>query len=307
MCLCMVEGSCRKGKYQKTLRGMEMEQTQEKLVSGEQNLSEMDARGVIGQALQLQSIGSISGPAEQMKNEDVAMDGNSVQLNTVRHNSIFNPETFGNRRVDVIGCGAVGSRIAMEVARLGVTTLHLWDFDTIESHNIANQLFGLDDIGRPKVEALSGAILKATGLSPCIHNQRIQDEVELGDVVFFAVDTMSARKLIFDTCIHLKMSTKIVIEVRMGEKELRVYTFDPSSRSGVSDWRGTLTDDVVTVESSCGTRTTIGSTAEITAGLAVHSLLQYYHCCVEMKDGVRPAFEQIMSLWPLMTITKGEF
>ncbi|MBI3572019.1 ThiF family adenylyltransferase [Candidatus Kaiserbacteria bacterium] len=229
------------------------------------------------------------------------------RVNPIRHILLFDPERFDNSRVDVIGCGAVGSRIAMEMAKLGVRNLHLWDGDCVESHNIANQLFTLTDIGRPKVEALAEAILAATGLESTAHHQRIESPVTLGSVVFLAVDTMAARRAIFKDCLHLKFTTQVVIDVRMGVEELRVYGFNPRSRAEVLAWEATLTNDAQTVESACGARTTVGATAGITACIAVHRFLQYYR-----RDVVRdpaflqpPHFEQVMMLRPLITITRG--
>jgi len=229
------------------------------------------------------------------------------RVDPIRHLQIFDPDRFDKNRVDVIGCGAVGSRIAMEMAKLGIRNLHLWDGDVVEAHNIANQLFVLRDIGRPKVEALAEAILAATGLSATVHHQRIEGPVTLGNVVFLAVDTMSARKAIFKDCLHLKFTTQVVIEVRMGVEELRVYGFNPRSRADVLAWNSTLIDDAKTVESACGARTTVGATAGITACLAVHRFLQYYRGEIERDPEFlsQPHFEQVVMLRPLITMTRG--
>ncbi|MDO8408060.1 MAG: ThiF family adenylyltransferase [bacterium] len=230
-----------------------------------------------------------------------------TRADPVRHLLIFDPERFDNARVDVVGCGAVGSRIAMEVGKLGVSNLHLWDGDIVEGHNIANQLYALADIGRPKVEALTEAISAATGLSPMVHCAHIEQPQILGDVVFLAVDTMAARRAIFRDCLHLKFTTKVVIEVRMGVEEVRVYGFNPRSRAEVLAWKKTLVDDDVTVESACGARTTVGATAGITACLAVHRFLQWYRRDIvgDPEYIETPHFEQVMMLRPLMTTTRG--
>ena len=46
----------------------------------------------------------------------------------------------------VIGCGAIGSHVCEELARLGISNVHLYDFDTVSSHNITNQMFKTNDI-----------------------------------------------------------------------------------------------------------------------------------------------------------------
>lgn len=70
----------------------------------------------------------------------------------------FKPES-DDSRIHIIGCGSVGSTVAENLARSGVTKFTLWDFDTVEAHNIVNQMFTQKDIGRLKVDALKDIIL----------------------------------------------------------------------------------------------------------------------------------------------------
>lgn len=71
----------------------------------------------------------------------------------------FQPEK-DKTRVHIIGCGSVGSTVAENLARFGITNFTLWDFDMVEAHNIANQMFTTKDIGRPKIEAVRDMILR---------------------------------------------------------------------------------------------------------------------------------------------------
>ena len=65
----------------------------------------------------------------------------------------FQPEKH-DARIHIVGCGSVGSTVAENLARCGVTNMTLWDFDKVEPHNLANQMFRQQDIGKLKVEAL---------------------------------------------------------------------------------------------------------------------------------------------------------
>ena len=65
----------------------------------------------------------------------------------------FQPEKQ-SARIHIVGCGSVGSTVAYMLARSGVTNFALWDFDVVEPHNLANQMFRQNDIHKPKVEAL---------------------------------------------------------------------------------------------------------------------------------------------------------
>ena len=65
----------------------------------------------------------------------------------------FQPEK-DTARIHIVGCGSVGATVAENLARCGITKFTLWDFDTVEPHNLANQIFRQKDVGKTKVEAL---------------------------------------------------------------------------------------------------------------------------------------------------------
>jgi len=224
-----------------------------------------------------------------------------MTIDTSRHALYFNPMKFRDR-VDIIGAGAVGSKVGMEMAKLGIKDIHVWDGDEVEGHNIANQAFYLDDIGKSKVSALSEHIERATGTSINCHEEYITEETELGKVVFLCVDTMKARKDIFENSIKGKFSTDLVVETRMGVEELRIYGINPRSRSNIIDWEASLVDDDKTVESACGAKTTVGSTASMTAAMAVARFMQWFNW-ENGATGVAPSFEQVVMLRPLITIS----
>jgi len=72
---------------------------------------------------------------------------------TARHGpGILGP--LKEARVGIAGCGGLGSAVAVALARLGVGSLLLVDFDVIEPSNLNRQQYFVDQIGLPKVEAL---------------------------------------------------------------------------------------------------------------------------------------------------------
>ena len=79
-------------------------------------------------------------------------------MNLSKSIEFFNP-TKVKERVHIIGCGASGSTVAELLARAGLEKITLYDFDKVESHNIANQMFKDSDIGRNKAEAVKDMML----------------------------------------------------------------------------------------------------------------------------------------------------
>lgn len=196
-------------------------------------------------------------------------------IDITRHVDVFSRDAFGGKRIDVIGAGASGSRIVLSLAKLGLENIHVWDFDQVEAHNIANQAFSQADIGRPKVEALRDIVEKATGLKIHIHNEKVDGSQELGDVVFLLTDTMASRKEIWNKGIRYKVRTKLMIETRMGSDQGRVYTVNPMKPLQVKGWEATLYGDDVAEVSACGTAISVGPTAEFLSGLAVWQLIRW--------------------------------
>lgn len=203
-------------------------------------------------------------------------------VNSLRHESIFSPSDFGDRRVDVIGVGATGSRIAFDLAKLGVEQLHVWDDDIVEEHNIANQIYGEDHIGLTKVEALHDIILNNTDTGIVIHKEKYNNQNGFAEIVFLLTDTMSSRKQIWDD--HLKMNpdVKLLIETRMDADQGIIHTLSPCEIKHIERWEKTLYNGKKLVKDSeaeasqCGGRTSIGATASLISGFAIWQFMKWF-------------------------------
>jgi len=57
----------------------------------------------------------------------------------------------------VIGVGAIGRQVALQLAAMGMPTLQLIDFDEVELTNVTSQGYWQTDIGLSKVEATNEA------------------------------------------------------------------------------------------------------------------------------------------------------
>lgn len=117
-------------------------------------------------------------------------------MNLVKSQDYFNPIDV-RLRCHIIGCGSVGSTIAELLARLGVTKISLYDFDTVSAHNLANQMFNNFDIGRPKVDAVKDLICNINPDASNdieIHSEGYTDATRLSGYVFLCVDNIDLRR-----------------------------------------------------------------------------------------------------------------
>ena len=82
-----------------------------------------------------------------------------------------------NSVVGIAGAGGLGSNAAFSLARAGIGTLIIADFDKIEPSNLNRHQYFIEQIGRPKVEALLENLRKINPFSKYeIHNLEINDD-----------------------------------------------------------------------------------------------------------------------------------
>src|SRR4051812_41407134 len=70
-----------------------------------------------------------------------------------RQQDLVPSEQLADFVVTVIGVGAIGRQVALQLAAIGVRRLQLMDFDRVDATNITTQGFLLADIGQLKVRA----------------------------------------------------------------------------------------------------------------------------------------------------------
>ena len=193
-----------------------------------------------------------------------------------------------NKQVHVIGVGATGSFVAYQLAKMGVRQLHIWDYDQVEEHNIANQVYGLSDVGKNKVDALKERIIADTGIEVTAHNEKVTSATKdrLVGIVYVLVDSMSARKDIF-SALKFNPRIELIVETRMSIDCGRIYNVNPMNMEMVQKYEKTLYEDDVAEVSFCGSSLSIIPTAMNIASLASWSVIKNYR-------GLEQIFETIL-------------
>ena len=128
-------------------------------------------------------------------------------------------------RVHIIGCGSVGSALAENIARLGVKKFDLWDFDVVEPHNIVNQQFTRNDIGKTKVEAVKEMIESINDEAEVrVHPDGWNGETMSG-YLFLCVDSIEIRRQIVEQH-KMNFAVKAVFDFRTGLTDAQHYAAD---------------------------------------------------------------------------------
>tara|TARA_R110002126_G_scaffold291790_1_gene458423 strand:+ start:4533 stop:5624 length:1092 start_codon:yes stop_codon:yes gene_type:complete len=113
-----------------------------------------------------------------------------------------------NASVLVIGCGGLGSPVAVCLAASGIGKIHLVDFDTVDISNLHRQVFySLDDVHQPKAAVLSAFIKKRAPFTEVsftnkpISKENVFELIEKADIVVDGTDSLPTKYLLNDACV----------------------------------------------------------------------------------------------------------
>lgn len=192
--------------------------------------------------------------------------------------NILDPISDINKEIHIIGCGAIGSNLAVMLTRLGAPNIVLWDDDVVEAHNITNQVYTDSDINQPKVVALANHL---TDINPNVvvtSNNCKYVSQRLSGYVFLAVDSIDTRNKIVDTN---KINRNIIAmgDFRMGLYEAQAYLY-PWKGKYVQMLKDTMTftdkeaEELIPV-SPCGTHLSVLPTIQATVSAGVQNFINF--------------------------------
>jgi len=197
-----------------------------------------------------------------------------IQNDYSRQVNVLNPEEF-NTKINIIGAGATGSWVAFSLAKMGLSNLHIYDFDEVGMHNLPNQMFGVRDIGRNKALSIRNIIKLFTGFTVNARNEKVDGSVPLQGIVFMLTDTMKSRKDIYNRAIKNNPSVDLLIETRMDLRGGRIYVVDPKNREQTKMYEQTFYSDDEAEVSACGVSQTVLPSALAITSHAIWKLLNY--------------------------------
>ena len=187
-----------------------------------------------------------------------------------RQRDIVPPERIAASEATVVGVGAIGRQVALQLAAMGVPSLQLVDFDVVEPSNLASQGYLEEDLGKLKVEATAAQCKRInSGVEIVSVTERFRRSMEIGNAVFDCVDKIDVRRLIWEA---VKNTVSFYVDGRMSAEVLRVLTAcDSPSRQY---YPATFFRAEEAFVGACTAKTTIYC-ANIAAGLMVAQFTKY--------------------------------
>ncbi len=194
----------------------------------------------------------------------------------------FQPEK-DDSRIHIVGCGSVGATVAENLARCGITKFTLWDFDEVEPHNLANQIFRQQDVGTKKVDALLDILME---INPDIKNDvKIESKgwrgKNMSGYIFLCVDSIELRRKITEQ--HMDSPyVKAMFDFRTRLEDAQHYAADWSDKKMKEDFLASMqfTDEeakAATPVSACNVTLSVCPTIRIICAYGVANFMNFWN------------------------------
>jgi len=188
----------------------------------------------------------------------------------LRQRDIVPPERLAACRATIVGVGAIGRQVALQLAAMGICWLQLVDFDIVEPANLACQGYFESDLGLRKVDATASLIRQINSqVKVHVEAERFRRSMDIGDVLFVCVDKIDTRRLILEAA---KDRIAFLADGRMSVEVVRVLAVcDPASRK---HYPTTLFAAGEAHAGACTAKSTI-FTSNIAAGLMLEQFTRW--------------------------------
>ena len=226
----------------------------------------------------------------------------------------------------VVGCGGLGSPIAVYLAASGIGKIHLVDFDTVAISNLHRQVFyTLEDVDKPKAEVLTTFIKKRAPFTEvrftnkAITKKNVIDLIESVDVVVDGTDSLPTKYLLNDACV---IANKPLVYGSLYKFDGYIATFNALQKDGsysanLRDAFPEIATDIPNCEEAGTLNSIVGMIAtqqvnEVlklitgTGTLLINQLLIYNSLQnTQLKIKLKPIFlkEKITKLFKMQTYT----
>ena len=200
-------------------------------------------------------------------------------MNLNKHIKFFDPINSIGAPIHIIGCGAIGSTLAEMLVRMGVPKLHLYDFDTVSEHNIANQMFTTYDIGLLKTYALDEMLRAINPAIKIVNSHKGYINQVLSGYVFLCVDNIDLRREIVEAQ-QYNPNIKAMFDFRMRLTDAQHYAADFSDLKSIKEFLSSMQftheeAKQATPTNACGTSMNIIPTVRVICSLGLSNFINF--------------------------------
>lgn len=164
--------------------------------------------------------------------------------------------------ITIIGSGGIGSMFCMLASKMGINDIIIYDDDSVEAHNMPNQLFDKAHLGMTKVEAAKD-ISERFGIATIYpRDSRVSQTTQFqSKYVISGVDSMVARKdiaIAVENTVNNGGEIERYWDARIGGEGINIFSVNPNDPEEWNAFKSTcLYDDSDAVDLPCTRRAVI--------------------------------------------------
>ena len=172
-----------------------------------------------------------------------------------RQTEIFDPINQ-KYKIHILGAGSLGSFTALNLAKLGFNDITVYDFDRVETDNIPNQFYRMQDVDKFKTEALKEIIKEFADIEIKIKNEKVTEKTQFNlspnNIFVLTFDSLKQRRVFYNA---IKDQLAIVLDVRAGGEEYNIRITNTMDEKEMKLWDDSL--NVTPTQLPCGARSVI--------------------------------------------------
>jgi molybdopterin/thiamine biosynthesis adenylyltransferase len=205
---------------------------------------------------------------------------------------------FCRKDILMIGAGGINSWAAFLLGRIG-HTLYVYDDDIVEPHNIGGQLYLVNQIEQPKVQALKSLIMDSSDAEVYPIQERYVEDSIVSPITILGLDNMTTRKIAVEKWASQKDGREILIDGRLEGEQGIIYTL--RSNEDVEQWMNEyFPDDENEIRVNCTTQQT-SYNAAIMGGYIV-TVFNNHIANKAMEKDIRGVPFKIEYMLPIITV-----
>ena len=233
--------------------------------------------------------------ADILNNEPPIPTNSTTEIiqTTSRFSSAIWFEKIQQQHVILAGVGGIGSYVAFLLSRMKPRSITIYDPDTVETVNMAGQLYGVKDIGLSKVSAINNKMIAVSSYySTYAYDRRFTNTDISGDIMICGFDNMEARKTFFISWLnHVwglpeeDRSKCLFIDGRLNAEEFQVLCITGDNNYAIHNYRENwLFDDSDVEEAVCSYKQT-SYMANMIGSVMTNLFVNF---CANMCDPIMP-------------------
>lgn len=164
----------------------------------------------------------------------------------------------------LFGAGGVSSWLSLFLVRAGATIIVV-DFDTVSDENLAGQLYGPKQVGKPKVTALKEVLESLNNtITYTALNQKVTDSekdqwlqyLPICDLVITGFDNLPTRQIVYNQWNKKGKEDSLFLDMRMSMEQGNIFTVKQGNEKDKSAYESTFFPESEAVVEPCSAKAT---------------------------------------------------